>query len=309
MSGYDVGSANAMKAEGGRAPWKIWVVCWIGLLGSFFQACIPVGSQTVVGTPEPQVGKAEGDARSIGELAPALLTLGPRLRLGQDHAEGEGFVRGHWPLVVDFRLEPSGSLRVLVTTEDGDSETFCFTSSNAERKLEKVRLPEAWGKSVRVAHFDLRAFRSASCVGEPLDSLALYGLGAGPRAVGSVAIHALAFDRESIDPGRTEESPYRFRVENRFQKIRVTVFRRFYDREQRLVRSQEVLAQGDPSWKRGRCRGRWDGRDGRGQISEGAHYLQAQGWLTGLDKDRDWVVALSENTLEVVSGPGDSGGS
>ena len=289
-------------------PWRVWAGCWIGLLGSVFQACIPVASQTVVGTPEPQAGQAQGETGSIGELAPALLSLGPRLRLGRDHAEGEGFVRGRWPLVVDFGVEPTGSLRVLVTTEDGDAEIFCFASLEAERRLEKVRLPEAWGKTVQVARFELQAFASASCDGEPPDSFSLYGLGAGPRAVGSVAIHTLAFDRESIDPARTEESPYRFRVENRFQKIRVTVFRRFYDREHRIVRSQEVLVQDDPSWNRGRCLGRWNGRDGRGEVSTGVHYLQAQGWLTGLDQDRDWVVALSENTLEVANGAGSSGG-
>lgn len=298
-----------MKVRWARDSRKVWAACLLGVLGCFSQACITaVGSQAVVGSPELRAGAAEEESPSLGDLGPTLLTLGPRLRLASGHAEAEGFVRGRWPMVVDFRLDEPGALRILVTTEDGAEETYCFASPEGERNLEKVWLPKAWGKTPRVAQFDLRAFASSVCEGEPMGSFVLYGLGAGPRAVGSVAIHTLAFDRGSIDPTLAEESPYRFRVENRFQKIRVTVFRRFYDPESRVLRSEEVVSQNDPSWNRGRCRGRWNGRDGEDQVSEGVHQLQAQGWLTGLDEDRDWVVALSENTLEVSIGAGASEG-
>lgn len=298
---------------------KILGSCSLGLLLLVASACIAVGgSQTSVGRPEPRAGgngpgngtSGQPDAQveagesplSLAKLAPTLLTLGPRLRIAAGRAEAEGFVRGRWPLVVDYRLEAPGSLQVHILTQDVVEAMLCFPNPGGGRRLEKAQMPKSFGKEPRTARLTIRAFASQDCSGPGREDLHLFGLGAGPRAVGSVAIHRLSFEQERIEPAQIEEASYEFVVESRFQKIRVTVFHRSYDPVSGVVRSTKILSQDNPRWNRGRCRGRWDGKDRQDRISEGLHFLQAQGWLTGLSEDRDWVVALSENTLEVSAG-------
>jgi hypothetical protein len=171
--------------------------------------------------------------------------------------------------------------------------------STARRRLLIVNVPESFGDTPEAGLFLVRGTkRGTSAPG----GVRLFGLGAGPRAVGSVAIDQVDFRPGAMRVSQKQRASYSFYSRSDFNRTVVEILRvqRSGDEVKvSLARSTPL----DVTVSRGTWIGRsqpltWDGLDGENHVSSGPHLLQIRAWLNSQDL-RDWVAAWSPNTVTV----------
>ncbi|MBJ7312479.1 hypothetical protein ACFOLJ_23010 [Rugamonas sp. CCM 8940] len=218
----------------------------------------------------------------------------------------EGYIRGGWPFVVDFLPQPDTCTELNVYM--GEKQVFSRlldADGRSGRRLLKLVLPDNIASVTRPALYVLRSARPACAQrGAKPDggavSVEVYGIGCGPRAVGSVAVDRLVFGppqpklpRELVQVG--------YRMQWPFNHIAVEVlrFRRSGTDDievERVATLDPELSGGLPA---GEVAGRtWDGRNGAAALSLGLHRLQVRAWLAG--DDRSWVGAISPGTVRIA---------
>lgn len=212
-----------------------------------------------------------------------------------------GFVRGGWPLVIDYQAEPGTVASVEIHVEGRDPVVLPLRGGSAHNLL-KMSLPDQLGGELRPALLLVRAVKDQP--GTPvLGRINVFGLGAGPRAVGSVAIDQVEFKPGTMSLGRKETARYSFYSRSDFNRAAAEVLRvvnRDGDLQVSLSRSIPL----DGGVAAGTWVGRdkpltWDGTDARRQPSLGQHLLQVRAWLSAQDGG-DWVAAWSAWTVEVT---------
>ena len=112
---------------------------------------------------------------------------GPRFRMKQKlgRFQVQGYAQAGWPMVVDINTVPGAWTWLEVRYQDGDrKEVIDLTNPEGGRRTHVVRLPGPPG-TIGVARYSLRSAllpRGREPVYRPLE---VYGIGAGPNAVGS----------------------------------------------------------------------------------------------------------------------------
>jgi hypothetical protein len=211
-----------------------------------------------------------------------------------------GAARANWPLVVDFERTRPGYVWLRVRGRGTDVYTFALHPLGTGRKVVQMKLPPELGDTLRPVVVSVIATEDAG--GKvPLPDFRFYGLGCGPRSVGSVAINQLQFGPPDVDVNREEQALYRFRTSSSFQRVAVEFVRVPEDRDgvrQLLVQSQLLAGGTQPGQVIGiEPPGTWDGRDPQRQVSSGDHRLRVRGW----HGEGDWVSAFSDNTVRVLN--------
>ena len=131
------------------------------------------------------------------DLAEQLTQSGPQFpqRFSMSCAPVQAFVRGGWPVVIDYQPD-SGSEVVLEVHSVGSGEPFILRLSRGPRRqIMTADIPDAFGQTPQVALFLVRARKEGSNIP---GGMQLFGLGAGPKAIGSVAIEQVEFSPDSM---------------------------------------------------------------------------------------------------------------
>jgi len=250
----------------------------------------------VTGYLSTQTQFASGDEAPRGQ---ALLANGPELP--DSYPDGSfsvrGFTRDNWPVVVDFAPQPGTvtQLEVTVATSQGVTKRTIILDPDGShgRQLVKVEMP-AGGTPVAtpatylISSLPIAAFdtdRPAAVRAAPLQ---VFGIGGGPRAVGSVAIEQLAFARASLG------ARFSYVAKSEFSQVRAEV-----QQFRRAGAKSEIVPIFDARKSNlsvGRQSGDWPGTAaGSPAQSRGMHRLQVTGWFT--TDDRSWVAALAPDLV------------
>ena len=229
----------------------------------------------------------------------ALLENGPELPVS--YPDGSfavrGFTRDGWPVVVDFAPQPGTvtQLEVTVAGDKGSTKRIIILDPDGShgRQLVKVELPAGGTPAATPATYFISSIPIA-----PLDAdhpasvraapLQVFGIGGGPRAVGSVAIEQLAFSRASVG------ARFSYVAKSEFSQARAQVqqLRRAGDKSEIVP----IFDERKSNLSVGRQTGDWPGTaSGSPAQSRGGHRLQVTGWYT--TDDRSWVAALAPDLV------------
>ena len=205
-----------------------------------------------------------------------------------------GFTRDGWPVVIDFQPLKNTRTTLDVIIADRKISTLIIDSNGlAGRHLEKLEMPSnGWAKKPKAATYLVRSFyidRAGNLNGPaPVE---VYGIGGGPRAVGSVAIEQLNFDG---GPGKPTKFGYQ--AKSPFNHVRAEVVR--FNSDDQAIHIARVMETSSEDVAVGRHTGSWDGRDtASGEPSRGVHRFQVRAWFTSDDKS--WVGAVAPSLLTV----------
>jgi len=207
----------------------------------------------------------------------------------------QGFVKGNWPMVVDYESSPQ-SITLLTIVADGVEPVFYRLQGGARQEV-RLTIPGRFGDRPQIALYTVRAL--STNVGEvgPV-YFRIYGLGAGPRAVGSVGIDRLSFRPGTIRPSQRGEAVYSFHVRNDFDKVRVEFYKVGRVNDQVLAKKVGT----GKTWeqlRRDRTEGdRWDGKTDKDKPTQGQHQFCARAWMKS-SNDKDWVIACSGELVRV----------
>jgi hypothetical protein len=242
------------------------------------------------------------DAASGGESQDELAKKGPQFpkRYTMSALTVQALVKGGWPMVVDYRLKKGARLRVEVVSKD--KEPFVYNlEGKGDRALQIFSLPERFGDEPVVATFAVRAIEPGA--GEQKTApVRLYGLGAGKKAVGSVAIDEVRFGPPSVRISRFGKAQYSFRSRSDFSRVNAE-FLLIRDQGgvvevRERVRQDDIGSVGQGEWVGKDKPKQWDGKDEQGEVSAGLHLLQMRAWRSSV-KEGDWVVSWSDDWVDV----------
>lgn len=227
-----------------------------------------------------------------GGLLASLLKNGPDFIRSPRAVSGTGVVQGGWPLVVDYKLAAAGVLELRLTVQGGPVEPLRLPGGAGERLHPVRHLPAAAGKAMGAGLFEIRAIGET---GKPI-GFELYGIGAGEKAVGSMAIVDVQFGPPKIHLRHDEQARFSFRAKKDFNLARAMVF----SPGSGDIPSQEVWrADLDCVPSAGRlCEGAWPGRSSTGNPSKGPHQLEIKAWA-GATQGGHWNSAIALDLVEV----------
>jgi hypothetical protein len=206
-----------------------------------------------------------------------------------------GFARGNWPLVLDYETFGPGLYLVSVTAGGVEPYVYRLSPAAGGRDLIKIELPARFGMSPIPATFTIRAATEGPGELQPVN-FRVYGFGAGPRAVGSVAIDQVKFGPAHVQP-RKQDALYGFRARNPFTKMSAE-FLRVEASSGGIVAS--VQDQDEIDVKKVRPNTVTDNlkwKDAK-KARPGRHIVQIRAWY-GLEGGADWVVAWSDDVVSI----------
>ena len=213
----------------------------------------------------------------------------------------QAFARNGWPIVVDYQPK-SGTQTVLdVRFRDGGYSLVVDDDGSSGRQLREVALPEDGpAPEPTPATYVLRSVRLDTVSDDPtrrqkLVPLEVYGIGGGPRAVGSVAIEQLRFTPGQVRVGMLAR--YDYATKSPFNRTRAEVLRFKLGGDK--IKVTRVLRADAVNVGIGPHGGVWDGRNQQQNLpaSIGKHQFQVRGWFTS--DDRSWVAAIAPELVRV----------
>jgi hypothetical protein len=203
----------------------------------------------------------------------------------------QGLVGPNWPVVLDFLLESPGAVQVDITAADGRTFRQILPAQPNRRGYQIFRTPANFGSNVQRAVFQVQSIPVPGS-GRP-SALRTYGMGAGEKAVGSVAIDQLTFQPPAIHPKSNEVATFGFHAHSAFNAIRAEFIFTILSGGH-IVVEQDQEEKLSPIPEGERARGTWAGKG-----KPGEHMLQVRAWR-GLENGGDWVVAWSPDIVEVI---------
>jgi hypothetical protein len=212
------------------------------------------------------------------------------------------FVKGGWPMVIDYTADGESLSTIEVHIPDAATPLVINLDNTRGRHLLQFALPASLGHATKPAVLLVRSMRNTPGTVTP-GYVQIHGLGAGPRAVGSVAIERVDFQPPLVQRSARQQASYSFlsksdfnhvavsvlRVDNVDGQIKVNVAREF--RFEGGINSGTVFGQAPPRL--------WDGTDAQNKASLGSHLLQVRAWMSARD-EADWVTAWSERAVRVA---------
>jgi len=239
----------------------------------------------------------------------SLAETGPRVPDGYSRGSFpvQGYTRGGWPLVVDFRPEPESRTWVEVAV-DGQVRHTRLLDEDGRRGRQQVRidLPPGISDVPRPGLYVIRSARLADgriqrdASGKDVAAhVEIFGIGAGPKAVGSVAIDEVVFEPGQLrfNPSARDRASYSYTARSEFNRAAVEILK--FDNRNGEIKVERVKSENLVGVRLGRSpRGDWDGtRDGAPGASVGLHRLQVRAWFNS--EDRSWVGAWSPSAVIV----------
>lgn len=211
-----------------------------------------------------------------------------------------GFVRGNWPMLIDFEQRAPGTAVLRVSARDL-AEIYTYNLSEAcpppRRCLIQMQLPrQIFGDDLRPAVIAATATDDQGR--QTQGDFAVYALGAGPRAIGSVAIDGVSFGPSTIRHAEQQKALYRFYSHSDFSNASVEVWRieRAVDGSRHhLVDDVPIGGVRKDQWIGLNERREWDGTNRDRQVSAGRHKIQVRAW----DRVGDWVMSWSDSLVTV----------
>jgi len=270
---------------------------WPGLPGI-------VGPSTDDRAPAP-TEPAEPDANEVK----TLLAAGPQLPLTRpaDQFEAVGLFKGNWPLVIDFKPAPNSCTYVVVVVggkatvpavidPDGHIGRHLFWGNFSGMSAERL-----WPARYRVQSetpacpSQHPAANGADAAPSPLE---IYGIGAGPRAVGSITVTDLHIGPPQPDL-RKSPVTWSFKTEWVFNHATITFLR--FERSPRdgSIVSTPVRSFAVPSLEGSDHSGQWDAHDNAGHLSPGIHRLEVRAW-DSRDDDKSWASGISNDVVTIT---------
>ena len=203
----------------------------------------------------------------------------------------KGLVYPNWPVVLDFVLYAPGDVQLDIIAADKRHYRVTMTNSPNRRGYAIIRLPADFGTKLQTAVYQVQSIPPAGSSQAP--ALRTFGLGAGEKAVGSVAIDQLTFQPAIIHPLASEVANYGFHAHSAFDSVRAEfIFTTLYNGRLLVQKDQEEKLSPIPEDER--ATGTWQGKG-----KSGDHMLQIRAWR-GLESGGDWVVAWSPDIVDVV---------
>lgn len=273
-------------------------------LGGLILRLIPKPTVTSPSPASPVISTDSRDDPTVDQL----LEGGPIFPLERtpDQFAVIGLLQSGWPLVLDYRAAP-GSCTQLKVVVGGQSSTSVVIDPDGRdgRHVQKLVFPaDPSVEKPLPARFVIWSQSPATvCTpgappGKP-SPLEVYGIGAGPRAVGSVAVDELQF-RPALTHVQTGRVTYAFVTKYLFNRAVVDFLRYEQGSSPGLIRSVPVMSvSAAPLRADGHQSGIWDGRDAGHRPSIGIHVMQVRAWYTG-DNDHSWAGGISDETVNIV---------
>ena len=203
-----------------------------------------------------------------------------------------GFVGPNWPVVIDFILDTAGAVQIDIVADDGHHYRARIPNVARRRGYIILRLPNDFGKKTQAARYEIQSIPAAGAT-TPAPAVRTFGLGAGVRAVGSVAIDQLSFQPAVIHPKAKEVANYGFHAHSAFNGVRAEFIYTTLSNGHVLVQKDQD-AKLAPIPEGERAKGTWEGKGSK----TGEHMLQIRAWR-GLENGGDWVVAWSPDIVNV----------
>jgi hypothetical protein len=269
--------------------------------------------------PETNTGRPSAQARSGSEAGSAIggaaaaggtIVLGewlharnkPEARLSRDgpmipdqfNMSGfsvGGFCQGNWPVVVDYVLNPGAVLLVTVETQGVPAMNYSIQITGS-RRLATFRLPTYFPQKPTPGMYTIRALSTGAGLASPA-YVRLFGLAAGERAVGSVAIDQVRFGPDAISPKQKQEANYAFHAHTDFDRVRAEFMKAVLAQGQLVSKLEDhddingVQRETTPARK-------WNGE----KATPGDHLLQVRAWESALNMS-NWVIAWSADQVLV----------
>ena len=202
------------------------------------------------------------------------------------------FVQAGWPVVVDHVLANGGELSIVVQVEGVPPFSHRILATG-RRQQEIFRLPSYFPAKPTPGMYTI----GAAAVGGPGVAtpvyLRLFGLGAGERAVGSVAIDQVRFGPDTIRPKQKQEALYAFHAHTDFDRVRAEFLKAVTAQGQIVSKLEDhddingVQRETTPSRQ-------WNGK----KATPGEHILQVRAWESAVAK-ANWVIAWSADQVLV----------
>jgi hypothetical protein len=227
----------------------------------------------------------------IGPVFPAVFSM--------NSFKVYGFVKGRWPIVIDYELEPDSTAELMIGTKHRElTRPIQLESTNGQRRQLQTVLPEGFGEKPQVGVLSFDAHKTGPGPRRPARFF-LYGLGVGDKAVGSMVIDQLVFQPGSIHPKLKQKATYSFRSLSDLDAASVN-FMLVTLSPDGVVRPQLVASE---TLENGVRRGDsvkkdWDGKNSKGKISLGPHQFHVRAWR-GSKSGADWVFAATQQVVRV----------
>ncbi|HEX7943575.1 MAG TPA: hypothetical protein VF495_02860, partial [Phenylobacterium sp.] len=204
-----------------------------------------------------------------------------------------GFVQDGAPIVVDVQADPSARTQLNITV--GDRVSSLPIDPGGEPLV--IRYQGGGAAEPQVALLKLTSTVRNSRGKDMPSPIQVTGLGAGERAMGSVAINQLSFGPPLLQAAAGGQATLGYVTESPFDLLATDILRYWRGGGNTIVVERvwrRTYRQLNPRAYSG---GPWNGRDAANKASKGSHLLQVTGWeLTG---DRAWVAAFSPTNVEV----------
>lgn len=207
-----------------------------------------------------------------------------------------GFARNGWPVVLDFKPQPNTWTTLDVVFRKRTVSLNVDTNGLEGRHLVKLQLPGNPKKKTVPATYVLRSVYRDSQDGQQHPApVEVYGIGGGPRAVGSVAIEQLSMLPESVMAGTPAR--FAFSAKSPFNRTRAEVLK-FVAANNQQIELERVMSTEDDNVSVGPHDGVWDGLDQSSHAASlGVHRFQVRAWFTSDDKS--WVGAVAPKLVRV----------
>lgn len=221
---------------------------------------------------------------------------GPRFASRQEvgRFQVQGYVDAGWPVVVDLEADPRAETWLEVRMKEHKDRLRVEIPAGEGRRVIVVKLPGTPGTAPKVGRFSLRsAFIGAN--GKPLyQPLRVFGIGAGPVAVGSTTLSIIRFGPREA----------RLATDIRYSLDSTRIFQKSVIEVLRLPKEGNKLdrvggAVPGPLMQ-GRLDGSWSGLNVSAKAARGVFALQARAWRLGTDtRDRGWTGAAAPNYVVI----------
>lgn len=229
-----------------------------------------------------------------------LLRDGPQLpRQFNTSAFGvRGLLQGGWPIVVGYEQAVPGIVQLRISIPGSKIVTYRLDQFGLGRHVLQFKLPALLGDELKPAVIALTAVDPQNQT-KTLEGFRVFGIGIGPRAVGSVAVDKLEFSPGTVSVGQGQTAAYGFHSKSEFDNAAVEFMHVSQDPDgvhTSYVNGKRI--QGGvrrDAWVESDGADRWNGHDTENRISEGRHQLQVRVW----DDGGDWIGAWSDSLITV----------
>src|SRR5262249_24998342 len=139
-------------------------------------------------------GLFQGGGQKPADPAKTLKDNGPQLPLSYSLGQFviQGFAEGNWPVVLDVRIDQPGHAWLEIVASGAEPYVYRLDGTKAgQRQYVRFDWPARFGQK-RPVLFALRTMQNVIGEAQTLP-FHVYGIGCGPKAVGSVAVDQVHF--------------------------------------------------------------------------------------------------------------------